>query len=611
MDNPNATFNKLPVAYDPEVLHTSKQADAPQEEQKRSSEKYEWTIMVYLAGDNNLSSEMVWALKELYRIGAPAKTAITVQFDPFAEGSGTRFYYLTGECQTLDVDGAFQVLHDEELDEADSGDPDVLSRFVLQSIRLAPAKYYMLILSGHGSGVIGDFLVDNDARKKDLQPRSLTIPALGKAFRTVREHLRKKHFETSSTVIDVLGLDSCVMSMAEICSEVRGEVDYLIASEGFVADAGWPYYRLLHYLWKDMTSGQVQDPRGCVRALVHRYTNYYSDYSAAEISVDMSACGLGGNNVETLEEKVREFVEFVRGRMRDPEDRVIHNLLLLAHWKAQSYKWEQYTDLVDFVDELSKECESFINHSSSDKQKKMYGELLTQCEDIQKVVEKVVLDTDFSGPDFQHSHGLSVYFPWSRCSYAEEYRQTAFAQRTGWGDFLEDYFRGTQRKPRHRLEAIKNVVDTKNFTVPEVGTGTAVLTEEGNITLVLSDNGTDRQIDRVVDLAPFPFGKVTPPFGRVTPPFGRVTPPFGRVTPPFGRVTPPFGRIDWLLAPSTIKNSATDWQPSWSFNAKDWESIQKFIEQKYQKQPPLPVFWQVVTEVVRELVKENEKASPA
>ena len=41
--------------------------------------KYAWTIMVYLAGDNNLSDEMIWALKEIYRVGPPPGVAVTMR----------------------------------------------------------------------------------------------------------------------------------------------------------------------------------------------------------------------------------------------------------------------------------------------------------------------------------------------------------------------------------------------------------------------------------------------------------------------------------------------------------------------------------------------------
>jgi len=42
---------------------------------------YKWTVMVNLAGDNNLSSECVYALTEMKRIGSNDEVAVIAQLD--------------------------------------------------------------------------------------------------------------------------------------------------------------------------------------------------------------------------------------------------------------------------------------------------------------------------------------------------------------------------------------------------------------------------------------------------------------------------------------------------------------------------------------------------
>ena len=57
-----------------------------------------WTVMVYLAGDNNLSEEMVWALKEMKewaqqpRAPKGCKINLVAQFDPSGMGIPTQRY---------------------------------------------------------------------------------------------------------------------------------------------------------------------------------------------------------------------------------------------------------------------------------------------------------------------------------------------------------------------------------------------------------------------------------------------------------------------------------------------------------------------------------------
>ena len=57
----------------------------------------QWTVMVYLAGDNNLSEEMIYSIKEMYRVGASQDFAVTIQFDPSAISPKVRRYEITRE----------------------------------------------------------------------------------------------------------------------------------------------------------------------------------------------------------------------------------------------------------------------------------------------------------------------------------------------------------------------------------------------------------------------------------------------------------------------------------------------------------------------------------
>ena len=55
--------------------------------------KKPWTVMVYMAGDNNLDPEGVEDLKEMKKVGSTDKLNIIAQFDR-ASGHVARRYYL-------------------------------------------------------------------------------------------------------------------------------------------------------------------------------------------------------------------------------------------------------------------------------------------------------------------------------------------------------------------------------------------------------------------------------------------------------------------------------------------------------------------------------------
>ena len=65
----------------------------------------------------------------------------------------------------------------------------------------------------------------------------------------------------------------------------------------------------------------------------------------ADVSVDISTCNVSDECVQAIESAVRQFVDVYLENDSAP---LIQNAVVLAHWKAQSYKREHYTDLVDF-----------------------------------------------------------------------------------------------------------------------------------------------------------------------------------------------------------------------------------------------------------------------
>src|SRR6186713_1181239 len=102
----------------------------------------EWTVMVFMAGDNNLSSAAEDDLAELRRVGSTASVRVMVEVDR----AGTK----PSERRRIERDGSGETAL--ELGETDSGDPDALLRFVRWAIAEEPAERYALVLWNHGGG---------------------------------------------------------------------------------------------------------------------------------------------------------------------------------------------------------------------------------------------------------------------------------------------------------------------------------------------------------------------------------------------------------------------------------------------------------------------------
>ena len=369
-----------------------------------------WTVMIFLAADSNLALEMVFALKEMCRVGTTPDFNVFVRYDadgqfiPFeikanqtGKGLGKAGFHLPQSG--LDFNLLSQLRKSSSVPAKTAATPPLkkpngsrkknprldrtLVDFVSKTIlHQGLNRRYMLVLSGHGTGAVGDFLAS------DRPSSRLTIPRLGRVFRAVKKRIKKSDFK-----IDILGLDSCVMSMAEVVYEVQPYVKVMVGSEGTEPSTGWNYAAVLNRLHNKPTA----DEEELSRAIVRDYLTYYKDFALGDVSVDQSALSLSTANLEGLHAALRNLTTQLIGELNSKAVRKVRNAILLAHWDAQSYKFEQYTDLYDFCELLAKQAPKFK----------------TNCKEVMKAIKNMTLLYGHAGAAFQRSHGLSVFFPWA------------------------------------------------------------------------------------------------------------------------------------------------------------------------------------------------------
>ena len=194
----------------------------------------EWTILVYSAADNNLEAYQVADVDDMEKIGSTDNVDVVVQLDRGvkAEGktdmdkrawTGARRYHLQKDAE----EGKLNSPVLGELGQVNMADPDVLTDFVEWGVKNYPAKNYLVVISDHGHGWTGS--IDDDS-----------ADGHGMTWAQVQEALGKVQQRTGEK-IDVLGYDACLMASTEGAYQVRGVVDYLVASEELEGAEGWPY----------------------------------------------------------------------------------------------------------------------------------------------------------------------------------------------------------------------------------------------------------------------------------------------------------------------------------------------------------------------------------
>jgi hypothetical protein len=406
----------------------------------------DWVVMGYLAGDNNLSEEMVLALQYMQNhndpvAGAPCiwpRVEIMAQFDPSGVGIPTQRYIFKNHSGASNQVSPLREYRAPapSITDTNTGNPDCLAAFAEWAIGEAQTQStdakHALILSGHGSGTTEDFLMA-DENPVD----SLSIPELAIALKRINGSLGKK--------LDLLGMDACYMSMLEVAYQIRDYADFVVGAEGLEPEFGWPYHWILqsveHVRRKEkcaLTAEQL------AKIIVSQYLQYYYDYNdTIGASADMAAIRTTG--LKGIALALKPLAKNLLSILLSKTDPSRISAIIYARAEAQSYKANQFTDLRDFCLRLIFRFDELSPGST----------VSTLAQNVIAAIDQCVLICGCLGPKYQHSWGLSIYFPWSDVSTAYQEANLEFLKVSKWHEFLKVYVEKTRRESRIQMQAPK------------------------------------------------------------------------------------------------------------------------------------------------------------
>src|SRR5690349_3495464 len=440
-----------------------KQRRPPQMEAKK---KAKWTLMFFFASDNNLTSSMLYQLKSIKTAGFQADTNVLAHYDANERGVPSRIFEVNrrekeGRNETVigdEADPTVRDLADDQIvpeitdyrylrssDYDNQSAEDALTQFLDLARTYYPADQYMLFLVGHG------LIVGRDGFLPDENPNTaISLVELGTIVRNFSREIGK-----DGAVLELIGMHSCSMSAVEVAYQLKGTANYMMASEGFSYIGAWPYRRMVQKIFSAVDKRKKIDVPALLKKLHELCFHNSADVIFAGYSSDLCLMSLDPKRVEALRGPIEGLTEALVAALNDNRGR---ELILLAHWKSQSYYQELYTDLYDFCLCLSSSCSA---SGTNDIQKA----LKLACESVMAVLTPEtdgtavgpIVQTDFFGPDCQYSYGLTIYFPWTRpiedaCEHViKNYQTYAFVTEIGrgsWLQFLEAYFEKTLRPKR-------------------------------------------------------------------------------------------------------------------------------------------------------------------
>lgn len=414
----------------------------------------EWTLLVYLAANNNLQKFALKNLTQMLSVGSTEHINVVVQLDELGAFSIYRYYITKGLAKLLDVQ-----LHNVGVT---SGTPESLYNFIKWGIQNFPSDNIALDLWNHGSGIKdpniwGKFLLkhrddlyvfnsesnyyelDHQIRRhrdikskiwEDFLSRGI---AFNDTFHTYLTNQDLKYAlegvvknEMGGRKFDVLCMDACHMAMIEVGSQIKNTAKFMVGSQEVEPGGGYNYEYVLAP-FADGSLSPEEFAKHIVKSYDMEYQDYYSEYTQSaynltHISKIEDCMALIAKNLSNLLKADAKNV----GRLL----KTIRNSNLLT----QEFYDKDYIDLVCFLKNLDSEL------SEPAFTKKINANLMPLVAETKQALESCLTQMqnfiiqNAAGTSLPEAFGVSLYYP--KHKIHDSYFKTIFDQITNWSGFL-------------------------------------------------------------------------------------------------------------------------------------------------------------------------------
>lgn len=210
-----------------------------------SGQAKNWTVLVFLNGDNNLERAGIRDVNEMELTIDTTLYNVVVQFDRHPSYDTTNGDWTTTRRYLITRDTLFPHIGSvllEDLGERNMGDPNELAEFVSWGADSFPANHYWVIAWDHGSGWYdrGPPIRGFSNDETDDDEIGIANGEYNFALMGIKSHIGQN--------IDLWGFDACLMGMLEVEYESKDYVDILVHSEHTEPGYGYPYYEILDWL---------------------------------------------------------------------------------------------------------------------------------------------------------------------------------------------------------------------------------------------------------------------------------------------------------------------------------------------------------------------------
>lgn len=346
----------------------------------------DWTVMVYMAGDNSLSDAVAVDMAELEAVGSTATVNFVVLADT-SDGPAYVYYVNQGGSTVVASWG-----------EVNTADPAMLTRFITDAAALYPANNYVLDLWNHGGGIMGICWDDTSGDKITMLEMRDAVVNAGVSFASV-------------------WLDACNMAQAEVANQFQGYASYMVFSQQTIWGQGFPYDQIATHL----VATPTMDGRTLSLVAADEFTVFYTalGWNTCTISVfDMAY-------LTAVSGAVKTFATAMVSTMATSY-KTYKSCRLSAAATANAVDLMGYAQLVAANTKLSTTVRSAASATVT-------------------AVDQAII-YEWHSKDCDGMNGLGIWWPTSSVSYywsasmETMYRAMIWDTATGWANFLDAYY---------------------------------------------------------------------------------------------------------------------------------------------------------------------------
>ncbi len=361
----------------------------------------DWTLIVFMSSDNDLSDAAVEDIDEMIKVGSTDRVNVIVLRDSSDPRAHTKIYHIQNNKAVVIKDFGSNI---------DTGNWHELVDLFKLAQEQYPAQKYMVTVWNHGNGWEKNATgkIEKGIAYDDNSGNNISTKQLGEALKEIAVLRGKK--------IDLVTTDACLMQMVEVAYEFKDYADYFAASEEVEPGQGWPYTEILAAVTKRPEMGALELGKNIARLYVESYKNGSQEGDLATFSV-VSLPELS-EAVDTLPALVNSLSNL--GPLRP---RFVEKLLF-----AQSYEAPEYVDLLDFISNV----------------RPVLSKNLPATEALNKAeaafLNAIKYETHW-GKDVKKSRGISIWLPKEEIpdGFMDDYKTLQFEQKVNWTKLINSY----------------------------------------------------------------------------------------------------------------------------------------------------------------------------